>query len=151
MADRARLDSGPLQTERLPSGRRRLLRDLVVRVDDEPITVPLDTITDFSSIPWIARMLVRWSRVDIAGVVHDWLYQEGVESRKRADEIWRIVAMAGSHRANAFQAWTGWLGLRLFGWWAWASHRGRDPQSEPQSNPDRGAPTDAEGDTARDR
>ena len=31
----ARLIGGPLQTERMPDGRRRLLRDLIVEVDSE--------------------------------------------------------------------------------------------------------------------
>jgi hypothetical protein len=118
-----RLISGRLQTERLENGRRSLLRALVVEVDGVRIEVPPGTDTDFSSIPWIARMLVKWSRVDIAGVVHDWLYRTGDLSRARADTIWRLVALAGEHHANWLQAWLGWLGLRAGGWWAWCRHR----------------------------
>jgi len=109
------LVSGPLQTERQGDGRRRLLRDLVVEVDGLQITIPAGTLTDFSSIPWYGRILVRWSKVDIAGVVHDWLYQTAFTSRARADKIWRLVAVAGDHHANAFQAWVGWLALRVGG------------------------------------
>lgn len=127
MTDSTRLRGGPLRTERLANGRRRLLRDLVVQVAGEPITVPAGTETDFSSIPWFGRILVRWSRVDVAGVVHDWLYQTGGTSRARADEIWRLVAIAGEHHANAFQARICWLGLRLGGWYAWDQHRQGDP------------------------
>ena len=108
-----------MQTERLPNGRRRLLRDLVVEVESERITVPKDTETDFSSIPWFGRILVHWSKVDIAGVVHDWLYLTGVYSRAKSDRIWRLVAMSGEHHANAFQAWVGWFALRIGGWIAW--------------------------------
>lgn len=125
MTDSTRLVSGPLRTERMGNGRRRLLRDLTVEVAGDQITVPFGTETDFSSIPWFGRMLVRWSKVDVAGVVHDWLYQTGVTSRSHADDIWRLVAIAGEHRANAFQAWTAWLGLRLGGWYAWLQHRQR--------------------------
>ena len=108
-----------MQTERLRNGRRRLLRDLVVEIDNRRITVPKDTETDFSSIPWFGCMLVRWSRVDIAGVVHDWLYLTAMYSRAQSDRIWRLVAMSGEHHANAFQAWVGWAALRIGGWIAW--------------------------------
>ncbi len=127
MANSTRLVSGPLRTERLGNGRRRLLRQLVVQVADDRITVPAGTETDFSSIPWFGRILVRWSKVDVAGVVHDWLYQTGAMTRSDADDIWRLVAIAGDHRANGFQARTAWLGLRLGGWYAWDQHRGGDP------------------------
>jgi hypothetical protein len=110
----------------MPDGRRRLLRDLTVEVDSEQFTVPAGTLTDFSSIPWFGRMLVDWSKVDIAGVVHDWLYQRGVTSRARADEIWRLLAVSGSHRANALQARVAWLALRVGGGLAWRRHRRRD-------------------------
>lgn len=126
MTIETRLVSGPLQTERMGNGRRKLLRDLVVQVGDERIRVPRGVDTDYSSIPWFGRMLVRWSRVDVAGVVHDWLYQTGFATRAHADDLWRLVAIAGEHRANGFQAWTGWLGLRLAGWYAWDQHRRSD-------------------------
>ncbi len=122
----SRVVDDPMQTERLEDGRRQLLRDLVVKIDGERISVPAGTITDFSSIPWFGRMFMRWSRVDIAGVVHDWLYQTGSMSRGRADKIWRLIAIAGKHPANAFQAWLGWLALRFGGWIAWYRHRRQD-------------------------
>ena len=127
MTQSTRLISGPLRTERLPNGRRRLLRDLAVEVADEQFKIPAGTETDFSSIPRFGRILVRWSKVDVAGVVHDWLYQTGTTSRAHADDIWREVATAGDHRANALQAWTAWLGLRIGGWYAWDQHRQGDP------------------------
>ena len=126
MPEPTRVVEGPLQTERRPDGRRRLLRDLVVEVEGERITVPAGTLTDFSSIPWLGRVLVRWSKVDIAGVVHDWLYQRGTTSRARADEIWRRLALSGEHRANPIQAWIAWLALRAAGGSAWRRHRRRD-------------------------
>ena len=118
-----RLVSDPLQTERRKDRRRRLLRDLVVDVDGLQITIPVGNVTDFSSIPWYGRILVRWSKVDIAGVVHDRLYQTAFTSMARTDKIWRLVAVAGDHHANAFQAWVGWLALRVGGCSAWRRHR----------------------------
>ena len=114
-------DPGPLQIERLPNGNRELIRNLVVKLDDgTTITVPRGFETDFSSIPRVARSFLHWSKVDIAGVVHDFLYwcpQKGI-SRKRADAIWKELAGAGQHHANCFQRWAGWAGLRLIGWGA---------------------------------
>ena len=119
------LESGPLQTERQPDGRRLLLRELVLNVEGKPYTIPEATITDFSSIPWFGRILVRWSRVDIAGVVHDFLYQAQTVSRAAADRVWRVTAQAGERHANAFQAWVGWWALRIGGRIAWNRQRRR--------------------------
>lgn len=118
-----RLLSGALQTERQSNGRRKLLRDLVVNSDGVEIGVPSGTSTDYTSAPFFARPFIHWSRVDVAGVVHDYLYQEGLYPRRRADRIWRQLAHAGEHRANALQAWSGWLLLRLGGWWPWHRYR----------------------------
>jgi hypothetical protein len=52
--------------------------------------------------------------VDTAGAIHDWLYRIQA-NRAVSDGIWVRVAMAGEHRANAFQASLGWVALRLFG------------------------------------
>lgn len=112
----AKLISGPLQTERLEDGRRKLLRDLIVEVDGEAINIPMNFTTDYSSIPVFASWIVRWSRVDIAGVVHDYVYRIKKYSRHRADAIWYKVAISGEHRANRLQAIVCWAGLRLFGW-----------------------------------
>lgn len=132
----------PLRTERRTDGSRALLRDLTARVETKEkayeITVPAGFVTDYSSIPPIGRWLIGWSKVDVAGVVHDYLYwhAEGSQrtvSRKCADEVWRHVAGAGKHAANFTQRWVGWVALRLFGWWpyrriTWAlAARGRCP------------------------
>ena len=125
MSSPASLISDPLRTERQPDGRRRLLRELVVEAENATYTIPGDTITDFSSIPWYGRILVRWSRVDIAGVVHDYLYVTQPISRAAADRGWRVVAQAGERHANSFQAWVGWLALRVGGRRAWNKYRRR--------------------------
>ena len=134
---------GPLQTEKCPDGTRVLLRPLGVRVDGFLIRIEADRFfrTHFSSIPWFARWVVRWSKVDVAGVVHDWLYRtsgQGVVTyesdtehdlratitRRQADRFWRLLARCGSHRANALQAWACWFGLVVGGWPVWnRNHR----------------------------
>ena len=110
---------GALRTERLRNGNRKLIRALVVKLEDgTTIRVPDGFETDFSSIPCWARPFLHWSRVDIAGVVHDFLYwcpQPNID-RKRADAVWREMAGAGERRANWVQRWLGWVGLWLCGW-----------------------------------
>ena len=105
----------PLQTERLPSGRRKLTRALAVEVDGRCITVPKGFETDYSSIPWLFRFVCRWSKVDIAGVVHDYLYNraQGAVCRRCADRIWRQIAGSGTRRAKAYQKWPMWLALAV--------------------------------------
>ena len=113
-----------LQTERLSDGRRELSRSLRIKVPGfgDKIEIPKGFDTDYSSIPSFLHWIVRWSKVDVAGVVHDWLYRRGDLPRSEADRIWRLVALTGEHSANGIQAWTCWLGLRLFGGAAWSNH-----------------------------
>lgn len=128
---------GPtLRTDRLQDGRRRLVRPLEVKVDGELFTVPECFVTDYSSIPWFGRMLVRWSKVDLAGVVHDWLYATRTCSRAHADKVWRVVAMSGDSHANALQGWVGWLGLRAAGWYVWCKYDRQNHQPVPRHEDD---------------
>lgn len=115
-----------LITMRLPSGRRRLMEPLTVKANGLTFDIPAGFETDYSSIPAAARWLVRWDRVDIAGVVHDYLYKEAPYGRRRADQMWRRVATRGDHHANWVQATLGYYGLRVGGWWAWRKHRAND-------------------------
>lgn len=130
-----------LQTERQDDGDRKLLRDLHLKIDGVDYIIPAGFKTDFSSIPRLGRWLVKWSKVDIAGVVHDWLYRdkyrnygfdsvfyllpfvgddnEGHIARREADWVWYLVALSGEHGANPLQAALGWMGLRLGGWFFW--------------------------------
>ena len=115
-----------MRTDRLPTGRRRLVRNLGLDVEDRRFTVRRSSQTDFSTIPFFGRWVVRWSKVDIAGVIHDVLYHDGSLSRAQADRVWRLVASSGEHSANAVQAWVCWVALRLGGWLAWNSYRRRE-------------------------
>lgn len=110
---------GSLQTERQRDGRRKLLRPIVVDIGTSNLVIHRGFITDFSSIPTLLHWVVRWSRVDIAGVVHDYLYARGALSRWQADWVWFEIARSGSHCANLVQAFACWLALRLFGWCVW--------------------------------
>ena len=123
---------GPLCVERLPDGRRELRRPLHVDVSpagdgSEFITVCEGFRMDYSSLPWGFRWLVHWNRVDIAGVVHDFLYRKATSftyrRRWEADLIWFRLARSGGHRANWLQAFLGLVGLYLGACWvkpAWS-------------------------------
>jgi len=115
----------PLSTTRQWDGRRALNRNFSLEIDGTLYTVDEGFITDFSSYPFFSRILVRFDRVDVAGVIHDWIYFHGLTTRSEADHIWRKVAMEGQHGANLFQAWLSWFGLRLGGWVAWNKHKRR--------------------------
>lgn len=112
---------------RSTDGTRTLLEEITVTVDGRSWTIPAGFQTDFSSIPAVpfARLLIDWRRVDMAGVVHDFLYQQapGGITRKQADEVWRRVARAGAYAAGPFQALLGYLGLRAGGWYVWNGYR----------------------------
>lgn len=97
----------PLKTQRLPSGDRQLIAGLIVDVTTTlPIAVNVTDghvgatgavtsiiifpgfETNFSSIPTPLHWVVGWSRVDIAGVVHDFLYGKTDCPRATADAVW---------------------------------------------------------------
>ena len=105
---------GPLQTQRRSDGRRVLLRPLNYSLRGHgTIHVPVNGSTDFSSDP---VGLLDWSTVDIAGVVHDRLYQDHTRSRWEDDLIWLKIACTGVRSTPLPLALLGWLGMRLFGW-----------------------------------
>lgn len=128
------LPPGALQVERLPNGRRKLLRPLMVEVDGDIIVVPTGFVTDYSSWP---RFLPgpRFSKIDVAGVVHDALFRwgrigESKDARKvgyvEANRIWYKVARAGSHddaKASWLGAWLGRAGLFCGAWVTWMRYR----------------------------
>ena len=98
-----------LRTVRLPDGRRELLSELTREACGVIIVVPKGFKTDYSSIPPFARWIVRWSKVDVAGVVHDWCYHVGVQdesgkpSKALSDLIWKEIAKRGASRANRWR------------------------------------------------
>jgi hypothetical protein len=113
----------PLKIVRTEFGMRKLISPLPFWVNGVRHAVPKGFESDLSSIPCAFAWIVRFDRVDVAGVVHDWLYFSGKTSRRKADAIWRTVAMLGPHRASPVQAWVCWAGLRLGGWIAWGNYR----------------------------
>lgn len=114
----------PLLVEKDDStGLRILQRDFKIIVNNEMIVVPRGFDTDYSSYPWLTRSIVRFDRVDVAGVVHDYLYRTQIKSRSEADKIWRMIACHGQKSANGLQGWVSWIGLRIGGWVPWKKHK----------------------------
>lgn len=119
------LPPGRLQTERLDSGRRVLLRDLRIRINGLKLRIPAGFTTDFSS--WPSRLpQPPLHATDHAGLAHDAAYRWGALApggkpitRREADRIWYVVARSGATRATWIGAMVGYLGLRAFGWAAW--------------------------------
>ena len=112
------IQNGPLKVARQPNGQRVLLKPLLYSVRLTrigPILVPGGFPTDYSSDP---IGLMDWSTVDIAGVVHDWLYRKQFPplSRRQDDAIWFEIARSGIRRSPYPLAILGWLGMRIFGW-----------------------------------
>ena len=117
----SRVLSEPLQVKRVDRRfARELTRCLLVEIGKKPadvISVCAGFDTDYSSIPAPCRGIVHWSKVDVAGVVHDYLYRYP-KNRTRAEDdwIWWVLARSGKWRADPVQAALCWLALRGFGW-----------------------------------
>jgi len=125
--------SDRLSVDILENGKRRLRRALRYCIDNRTYCAPEGFETDYSSFPALTRAIVRFDRVDSAGTIHDCLYQTGRSlgrkvTRAESDMVWRKVAVLGEHGANAAQAWTAWIGLRLGGWVVWNKYRRAEKQ-----------------------
>jgi hypothetical protein len=82
------------------------------------LIVPPGFETDFASVPFGFRWLVPVvGRHGKAAVLHDWLYETHIVSRRRADEIF-FEAM-GVLGVPAWRKWLAWAAVRLFGATAW--------------------------------
>jgi len=128
------LPPGPLWVERLPDGRRKLLRDLVLELDGEKIIIPGGFHTDYSSWP---RCLPgpSYERIDLAGIVHDYIFKHaklGLDGRKvgyiEANRYWFRIARAGCDdtRVGFLWSWTGRIGLFVGAWITWLRYRNED-------------------------
>ena len=121
-----------LKTARLPGGDRKLLGPLRVHrlasrlpelqvwsgsVCSGAVDVYSGFVTDFSSIPTPLHWVVGWSQVDVAGVVHDFLYRDTSCPRAIADDVWWELARSGLSSVGQCRAWLCWMILRGCGWY----------------------------------
>ena len=111
------------------------------------IEVPKGFISDGNSVPWIfTRMVPKFGRNTLAGIIHDYLYKTGkmmiadvdnplfgsvstpyatkTVTRKLADEVRLHLCIKCS--VPKYQRILSYIALRLFGWSAWRVHRKRE-------------------------
>jgi len=139
----------PLHVEPIGPDRWRLVQPLVYASDllDGQVTIPEGWETDFESIPrWLPTLYaVLYGSAHEAAVIHDWAYTyaafcvvtpHGIEHRvpisrsegdALLDEAMRTPKRPHpENQAPTWKAYAVWLGVRAFGWLAWARHRRGD-------------------------
>lgn len=107
-----------LRIERVKVGGNqfRLTSDLVYASDllDHVLIVPAGFVTDFASVPRLPFTYLLFGGVgDEAAVLHDFLYEWGLVSRKLADEVFaEACAVLG---VPAWRRGPMWAAVRVFG------------------------------------
>ena len=113
-----------LVVKNVGDGLWQLTEPLEYRVGNENsleiITVPVNFISDFASVPTIFRGLIpKDGKYTIPAVLHDWNYTVHYYSRKRCDEIFfesmQVIGVSWWKRHVMFRA------VRLFGGSAYAN------------------------------
>lgn len=83
------------------------------------IRIPKDFITDFASIPRIFWTIIGHptGKYGKAAVIHDWLYRNGIGTRKEADKIF----LEGMRFLKVFciRRWIIYIAVRLFAFGSW--------------------------------
>ena len=128
----------PLVVMRLNNG-RLLLGRLKVNIAPKGakpkawLTVPKGFDTGYSSLSWFGRPVVHWSKLDVACMVHDYLYirngasaakKLGFTSRLSVDNVWYRIGIAGQHGARPWPARICWFFTRVFGRCAYRKRQG---------------------------
>lgn len=117
----------PLKVEHLDGKYWKVCESFIYYVghlgSDDKITVPVGFITDFASIPRIARPIIGSPTGEYgkAAVVHDFLYAEQTRSRLECDRIFLeamvVLKVAPWKRRTMYTA------VRMFGWLGWRHHK----------------------------
>ncbi len=103
----------------ISKGRVQLLADFSYRIPNtaDIIIVPKGFMSDFASIPRGFRWLITGAgKTRKPAIIHDWLYSQGIGTRKRADEVFRTAMKEsgmGWKRHVAYRA------VRMGGMFAW--------------------------------
>lgn len=115
----------------LPCGRtRRLLNDVVVLIDGQPLLIPAGFLTDGASVPrGLWNIFPPFGRYNRASLLHDYLYKTGrinnaPVTRKQADDLF-LDAMKALGVSWATR-WAMWAGVRAGAWPAWNGYRRLD-------------------------
>ena len=148
-----KLISGNPQYERLPDGKRLLLKPIVIEWNGEQIVLPKGKITDFSSYPrafilwgfpvllaiifnsidflwyWLVPFLwPAWYKTDTTGTIHDIIWQclWKTIGFLKSNLIWACGALTGAVwrlRVTPIQALAGTIGLSTFGFFVYLKKR----------------------------
>ncbi len=114
--------TAPLTVLQKPSGKWRTDREFTYMVgnkhSDEEITVPRGYLTDFFSVPLPFRgLLPKSQKGNQAAVLHDYMYQNHLYSRKKCDDIFleamTVLGVSVWKRQVMYRA------VRMFGWYGW--------------------------------
>lgn len=82
------------------------------------VTVPRGFLTDFASVPPVARKFIPpVGPYAPATVIHDWLYKNKINDRKRADDVFLLAMKACG--VNWITRSIIYRACRLFGWKGW--------------------------------
>jgi hypothetical protein len=110
----------PLDKERDGNGLFRLDEDFWA--EDEvhgPITVRAGYVTDFASIPRLARWLIPTTgRSAKAAVLHDWVLAMGVTEPTREQRSWAHGIFDRALRSAGCPSWRRWLMVRFVRLWS---------------------------------
>jgi hypothetical protein len=92
----------------------RLQQDVVV----DRFIIPNGYETDFATVPrWLWSFFPPIGRHNIASLVHDYLYDNQIGTRKQADDLFLRLMLA--YNVNKIAAYLMYLGVRLGAkkWW----------------------------------
>ena len=82
------------------------------------MTVPAGFRWDSASIPKrFQDRIARWGRHSYASLIHDWLYDQRIGTRERADEIFYVLLLEDG--VGKFKSWIMYKAVRLGGRRAW--------------------------------
>jgi len=125
----------PLKAIIYDNGNVEIARNWQIDYGDYVIEVPIGFISDGNSVPWLfTRMVPKFGRNTLAGIVHDWLYAEPYVYGK-GGKVWHVDRkFADRVRLNIcvkccvpwYQRTLSYIFLRLFGGFAWRRHRKED-------------------------
>lgn len=111
-------------------GYKWILLDTLVYIgpDGRTYTVERGFITDHATARIGRLALLSYGAMHSrASILHDWMYASGIETRKQCDrrfaEALELEGLPSSDRIRAY------VGVRLFGGFAWRSHRNRERQA----------------------
>ena len=87
---------------------------------DKDYTVPSGFVFDLASLPWwTGWALTKLGKHQRAAALHDWLYMNRINSKRWADEQFRLAMIHDG--VKPWRVWMAWSGVAVGGWPAWWS------------------------------